>query len=49
MLREAELIDEGKLTDAWDTPYRIVCRDTHTVVISSTARRIRYGPTQRAM
>ncbi len=34
MLREAELIDEGKLTDAWETPYRIVCRDTHTVVIS---------------
>jgi general secretion pathway protein G len=34
MLRDAELVDEGKLTDAWETPYRIVCKDTHTVVIS---------------
>jgi prepilin-type N-terminal cleavage/methylation domain-containing protein len=34
MLRDAQLIDEGKLTDAWETPYRIVCRDAHTVVIS---------------
>jgi general secretion pathway protein G len=34
MLRDADLIDQGKLTDAWETPYRIVCQETHTVVIS---------------
>ncbi|MGO8993609.1 MAG: prepilin-type N-terminal cleavage/methylation domain-containing protein [Polyangiaceae bacterium] len=34
-LREDQYIDTGsKLTDAWDTPYRIECRDRETVVKS---------------
>jgi general secretion pathway protein G len=34
-LRDDQFIDRGsKLTDAWDTPFKIACRETETVVIS---------------
>ena len=34
-LREDQYIDTGAaLTDAWDTPFKIACRDQETVVIS---------------
>jgi prepilin-type N-terminal cleavage/methylation domain-containing protein len=34
-LRDDQLVDSGsKLTDAWGTPFRIVCRDRETIVIS---------------
>lgn len=34
-LRDDKIIDTGaKLTDPWDTPYKIECRDDETVVIS---------------
>ena len=34
-LRADQFLDSGaKLTDAWDTPFRIECRGTETVVIS---------------
>jgi general secretion pathway protein G len=35
VLRQAELLDsDSKLTDAWDTPFRIACQETQTSVIS---------------
>ena len=35
VLRAAELLDSGsKLTDAWGTPFQIVCQETQTIVIS---------------
>jgi general secretion pathway protein G len=35
VLRDAQLLDSGsKLTDAWGTPFQIVCKETQTIVIS---------------
>jgi general secretion pathway protein G len=34
-LRDEKVIDTGsKITDAWDTPFKIVCKDDETIVVS---------------